>query len=128
MEGLMVTADCERAFRYYRRLKKVEVYVGSNYASRINVTKVARIAGMEPNYFSSFFHKKTGVKFTRWLAGVRVAEARRLMREANVAIPDIATAVGYGDIRTFERAFKSVTNMTPIKYKMSVRPSADSPG
>ena len=83
----------------------------------------ARIAGLEVKYFSKFFHEKVGVCFREWLNHVRVARAMEMMRAHNHRITDVAFAVGFQDLRTFERSFKKSTARTPRSFKSSVRPS-----
>ncbi|MDA2939275.1 AraC family transcriptional regulator, partial [Acidobacteria bacterium AH-259-A15] len=85
--------------------------------------EAAQIAGLEKKYFSVFFHEKVGMTFTGWLAHVRVARAMELIKTRNYSITEVAYAVGFGDLRTFQRAFKKCTTLTPREFKNSVRPS-----
>jgi len=45
-----------------------------------------------------------------------------LMKASDFSISEVAEAVGFKDLRTFERAFKQYTLMTPIEFKKSVAP------
>lgn len=111
-----------QAFSYYSRLAKVRKYVEENLDSDLSLKAVAEVAGMERGYFSRFFRQKTGVRFTNWVASLRVERAMDLMRSANRSITRVAYSVGFRDIRTFERAFKRDTSMTPSAFRKSVRP------
>lgn len=110
------------AFSYYDQLRRVKQYVDQNQAESLPLGKAARIAGLEEKYFSAFFRAKTGVCFKDWLAYVRVARAIELMRARDQTITCIAFAVGFQDLRTFERAFKRCTGVTPVAFKSSIRP------
>ena len=44
------------------------------------------------------------------------------MRSQDHSITEIAYAVGFRDLRTFERAFKRHTGQTPLSFKKSVAP------
>ena len=77
---------------------------------------------MAPKYFSSFFHAKTGVRYSEWIRALRVRHAMEMMRSANHSITRICYGVGFRNIRTFERAFKKHTSMTPREYKKVVSP------
>lgn len=111
------------AFEYYARLRKVKEHVESHISEDIPLREAARIAGIEEKYFSAFFHRKTGLCFKDWIAGVRVRRATEMMRARNYSITDVSMAVGFRDLRTFERAFKRRTGTTPQAFKSSVRPS-----
>jgi len=45
-----------------------------------------------------------------------------LMKAGDFSITHIAYEVGFGDLRTFERAIKQHTRMTPREFKKSVAP------
>lgn len=108
------------SFRYHLRLGKVQEFVLKNYSEQMSLSKVARIAALEKSYFSSFFHKKVGVTYNNWLQSLRIAKAIEMMRARNDSVTEICFAVGFGDLRTFERAFKKWTGVTPREYKRTL--------
>ncbi len=110
------------AFQYYSRLRRVKTHVDQYYSEEISLEKAAQIAATEKTYFSTFFRKKVGITFTDWLRQLRVAKAIEIMKIRNQSICDIAFEVGFGDLRTFERAFKRYTNLTAREFKKSILP------
>jgi AraC-like DNA-binding protein len=113
----------EPAFSYYARLGRVRDYVKQHYHERVALSTAAQVAGLEPSYFSRFFHERSGVKFSDWLMFIRITEAKRRIAAGNTAISHVGSAVGYRDLRTFERAFLRCAGETPTAFKQSVRPS-----
>lgn len=105
------------AFEYYAPLRRVKQYIEDNYSEHISLEKAAQIAGMERKYFSTFFHMKVGVCFRYWLMGLRIGKAISIMETENYSITQIAFQIGYLDLRTFERAFKRCTGLTPTEFK-----------
>lgn len=112
----------QAAFAYYPRLKRLKDHVDQHYDEELSLAVAARITGLEKKYFSTFFHEKTGVCFKDWLAHVRIARALEMLKAQDVSITRTAFAVGFQDLRTFERTFKRCTGMTPSAYKRKVRP------
>lgn len=112
----------EAAFTYYSGLERVKEHVDLHYAEPIPVQALARVAGYERKYFSTFFHAKVGIRFRDWMTYVRVSHAMELIRNRDHSITAVALAVGFQDLRTFERAFKRTTDMTPSAFRDSVRP------
>ncbi len=110
------------AFQYYARLQRVKEHVDEFYSEEISLEKAASIAATEKTYFSTCFRKKVGITFTDWLRRLRVAKAMEIMRTRNQSICDIAFEVGFGDLRSFERAFKRYTNLTAREFKQSILP------
>ncbi len=109
-------------FDYYPRLNRLRQYVEQSYSEPIPLEKAAGIAALESSYFSTYFRAKVGITFTDWVRQVRVEKAMKLMKASDFSITEVAYEVGFGDLRTFERAFKKHTLTTPIEFKKSVRP------
>ncbi len=105
---------------YYPRLNRLRQYVEQSYSEPISLKSAASIAALESSYFSSYFHAKVGITFTEWLCQVRTEKAMELMKAGDFSITHIAYEVGFGDLRTFERAFKKCARMTPLQFKKSV--------
>jgi len=111
-----------KLFDYYPRLKRPRHYVEQSYSGPIPLEKAAGIAALESSYFSTYFRAKVGITFTDWLRQVRIRKAKKLMKASDFSITEVAYEVGFGDLRTFERAFKKHTRMTPREFKKSVAP------
>lgn len=110
------------AFRYYARLGRLKRFVDDHYTEPLPLRVAARVAGLETTYFSKFFHQKTGVCYREWLSWVRVSQAIDLMAKRNLSITEVAFAVGFGDLTTFERACRRCTGATPQTLKKRLRP------
>ena len=112
----------KEAFEYYTPLARVRRFVEGNLDEDLSLTEASRIARLSPKYFSAFFKRHTGIHFRDWVTEVRIQRAKTLLAEKNRAIVQVAFAVGFKDVRTFQRSFKKVTGMTPIAFKRSVAP------
>lgn len=111
-----------RAFDYYPRLARLERYVGDHPDQHLSLHRAAAVVGLSDKYFSDYFRQKTGVCFRDWQAHVRVSWAMELMSDHNDSITNVCLAVGFRDLRTFERAFKRHTGLTPRAYRRTARP------
>jgi hypothetical protein len=58
-----------------------------------------------------------GTTFRKVLDTVRFAVAKEMLEDSRVAIPEIATALGYADYVSFTRAFKRWTGNTPGAWR-----------
>ena len=55
-----------RAFEYYERLARVKRHLEQNITEPFTAEAAARVAGLNPTYFSSFFREKVievGIEF-----------------------------------------------------------------
>jgi len=111
-----------RAFSNYARLRRVKEYVDQHLSEELSLGLAAEIAGLDADYFAKFFHDKTGLYYSDWLSSVRVLRAIELLKAGDEPVSHIASAVGYEDQETFERAFTRCTSMTPGAFQNFVRP------
>jgi len=102
------------------RLNRVNCYVRRHYSDKITLVEVAKVACLEERYFSTFFHRKTGICFKYWLNQLRIKKAKEAIIESDVSITKIAFLVGYQDLRTFERAFKRHAGVTPSRFRKNI--------
>ncbi|WP_017531598.1 helix-turn-helix transcriptional regulator, partial [Pelosinus sp. HCF1] len=68
-------------------------------------------------YYSQWFQKKMGVSVQIYLQKLRIEEAKRLLRETNYTILEIAQEVGYEHQASLTRIFKQVEGITPSVYR-----------
>ena len=108
------------AFEYYRRIKKVKAHIENTDFSSASLSDAADLVGLEKKYFSRFFKEKTGICFKDWISCVRVKRSQEMLKERDYTVTETCFAVGFRDLRTFERAFKKHTGMTPRDFKASV--------
>lgn len=111
-----------RVFDYYPHLRNVKLHVDRHYCEPISLAVAAEVAGLERTYFSKYFRSKTGVNFRDWLRGVRVERALEMLTHDDCTITDVAFAVGFQDLRTFERAMERCTGASPLAAKRRLRP------
>ena len=114
----------DKALHFYPALHRAEQYVRSHLTSKVTLSQVASVAHLERKYFSAFFHAKVGVRFRDWLRWLRIERAQELMQACHQRIPHIAFGAGFRDVRSFERAFKVLTGMTPRAYRARVLPES----
>lgn len=112
-----------RAFEYYPALGKVKEYTELHYSNGTSLEVAAKVAGMESTYFSSFFRQKVGVRFVDWMRYLRISRAMALFATRHYQVTEVAFEVGFHDLRTFERAFRRITNMTPREFRKMCRPA-----
>jgi len=104
-----------------RHLQHIRKYVNEHIEQPLELKDVAAHVGISGSYLSHLFTENTGVPFSAWVRHERIRRATVLLSALNKTIPEIAAAVGYRNVRTFERAFKCTTGMSPGRYRKYVR-------
>ncbi|WP_263147358.1 AraC family transcriptional regulator [Pseudomonas sp. RIT-PI-AD] len=78
--------------------------------------QMAQLCGMSRSAFSKRFQELSGSSPGQLLLGLRVRQAGRLLRQ-NLAVAEVAEAVGYQSVAAFTRAFAKVTGVLPGAYR-----------
>lgn len=105
------------------RLKKVFQYLYSNYNEKITLQQMASLCYMTPSYFSSYFHQTMDCTFTRYLNGIRVQQAQKLLYTTEKSILDIANECGFPNLSNFYRTYKDYTGFSPGKERTRIEDS-----
>jgi AraC-like DNA-binding protein len=106
-----------------RRLARTIALVMEDLTRRPSRATAARTANLEAGYFSRRFRKVVGMSFTEWNARIRMEAAKRMLESAEVAVTQVAAAVGYSDLTTFERNFRRYVGSCPRSFRYRVTAS-----
>lgn len=97
-----------------RRAKDV---MGARFAAALTMTEVARACKLSPSYFAAAFRRSTGSPPHRYLSGLRVSEAKRLMLTTELSLADIALLCGFSDQSYFTRVFSNLVGRSPGQWR-----------
>lgn len=94
-------------------------HVHEHPAEPHRIEGLARRAGLAPDRFSRRVRALFGLSASQLVIKVRIDAARRMLRDSEAPIAQIALACGYCDQSAFTRQFKAVTGLTPAQYRSS---------
>ena len=81
---------------------------------------LAQKLDLTPNYLSSLFSKEMGKTFSEYLEDYRMERARQLLKNTQMKVYEVASAVGYTDPKYFAKVFKQQCGKTPQEYRNGV--------
>jgi AraC-like DNA-binding protein len=101
------------------RLNRAIRFMNSHLTSPLQLTDIAREAGLSPQAFSRFFHKFMGLPFVDYVNSLRISLACRYLLETDKTIASICYACGFNNLSNFNRQFLRHKKMTPKEFKRS---------
>ena len=105
--------------------KAIEVslqYIHAHYKEEsLSLETIASVVFLNPVYFSQLFKQKTGQGFKDYIIGLRLEEAKQLLAESDLKLADIASRIGYQDMRHFTQVFRKRLLLTPTEYRQQKR-------
>jgi AraC-like DNA-binding protein len=99
------------------RMQHINQYIYEHFREQILISDIAKISNMTETSFCRYFKSRTLKTFTRFLNEVRISYACKLLNNSNCSITDACFESGYNSLSYFNRQFKSILKMSPLKYK-----------
>jgi AraC-like DNA-binding protein/ligand-binding sensor protein len=98
-------------------VQKAREYIDKHKMERLSLSAVAKAAGASVFHFCKVFRKSTGLKFTDYVARVRLEDARTQLLNPNRRISEVAYDVGFQSLTQFNRMFKRVFGESPTEFR-----------
>lgn len=113
-------------FRQHRDLgiHRAQDWLDEYYTESLELQALAKQIGMSKRTFIRRFQKATGELPSRYLQRLRVEVAKHLLGNTQDSVKTIGMSVGYRDISSFSKVFKSLTDVTPREFRTRLRPAS----
>ncbi|TCL63346.1 YesN/AraC family two-component response regulator [Hydrogenispora ethanolica] len=102
---------------YSPAIAKAVDYIHQHYTESINLTHVAGLVHLNPEYFCRLFKEETGRNFSNYLAGLRLGKAVELLKKSDHKVCEIAERVGYSNLSYFSTLFKKHYGISPFDFR-----------
>ena len=114
-----IISDAES--RNVENMRRVMAYIENNFRNPIDEVSLAGKFGFTPTYFSRVFKKYTDISYKEYLTKTRLTAAKQQLLGTDRCVTDIAMDCGFSDVRGLISAFRKYEDITPIKYRKSVK-------
>jgi len=103
--------------RYFDRTSRLLRHLERHLNEPLGLERAASIAGMERTAFARFFRRYIGMTFAEFVRAYRIAVAKRELLRGDASLEQVASAVGYRSMTTFDRHFKKETGTSPSRFR-----------
>ena len=95
-------------------------YIQEHFAEKITLKTLGDEFHLSEKYISRYFKEQFAISFMQYVAHLRIEKAKKLLRETETSITDVALSCGYPSVNFFIRSFKEANEMTPLQYRKQI--------
>ncbi|MBD2054749.1 helix-turn-helix transcriptional regulator [Oculatella sp. FACHB-28] len=99
------------------RLNRVLEYINAHLVQDIQLADLAQAANLSQCYFASCFKQSLGIAPWQYVVEQRIERAKKLLKQSNDLITDIALQCGFNSQSHFTQQFRKHTGVTPKTYR-----------
>ncbi len=92
-------------------------YIAEHFTEPLTLENTAHALGISRIHLSHIFSQQLNINFRQYINTLRIDRARMLLRNPSYSISQIAYLCGYGNQRTFHRAFLAQCGMAPNQFR-----------
>lgn len=84
----------------------------------IGVEKLGKELGINRTYISNYINDTYNYNFNTWIHQMRITYAKQIIIDnPEISMGQIAVITGYSDQAHFSKIFKSITGISPMKWR-----------
>ena len=102
-----------------RLVRAAMAFIHENFAETISRQTIAQHIGLSEDHLTFCFRQELGTTPITYLQRYRINQAKRLLKESQQTITEIASNVGFSDSGYFSRIFHRETGMSPEVFRRS---------
>ena len=95
-------------------------YLRANLQNPLTLEEIAASSHISVSKLSAIFRQQSGRGTIAYFNDMKIAEAKRLIRETSMNFTQIAESLGFCTVHYFSKLFKRITGITPSEYARSV--------
>ncbi len=92
-------------------------YISEHFTEPLSLESTAQALGISRIHLSHIFSQQLHVNFRQYINALRIDRACLLLRDPAYSISQIVEMCGYGNTRTFHRAFMERCQTSPRQYR-----------
>lgn len=105
---------------YEQKFLSMEKYMCENLGRSITLDELSKATGLSLSTIKRIFNSQAGCGALHYFIELKIKEAKRLIKEADMSLTQISESLGFSSIHYFSRIFKNITGISPSQYAKSV--------
>lgn len=101
----------------FDKMEKIREYILNHLHLPLTADYLCKKFFLRKQQLYSLFKQSNQTSLKQYILEKKIELAKKLLRTTNLNVTEIAEAVGFSDYNNFIQRFKSITGITPLKYK-----------
>lgn len=102
-------------------IQRIKKYIDQHYANQISLKSIAAQFYINPVYLGQLFKKNYDLYFNDYLLQLRIFEAKKLLRQTDMRIYEVAEKVGFNHSEYFVAQFEKMEKLSPTAYRQTFK-------
>jgi AraC-like DNA-binding protein len=98
-------------------LRRARDHADRHFAEPLDLATLASVAGFSPFHFQRLFTATYGASPAAYVSRRRVVRAQDLLRNTNLTVTEVCTAVGFASLSSFTARFRELVGETPGEFQ-----------
>jgi AraC family transcriptional regulator len=99
------------------RLRRINELVDAKMEEDLSLGEMAQSLELSPAHFARMFRRSTGETPHEFVMRQRVERAKKMLRESQTRVLDVAIACGFKTQQHFARVFRQMCQISPTEYR-----------
>ena len=100
---------------------RIKRFIEERFREDVSLDRICVEFGITKGYASTMFKRDTGLLMSHFLRDLRMAEAKKLLRETDLPVGEVGKRSGVPDPSYFTRMFARETGGSPTRYRQKFR-------
>ncbi|MBE7383468.1 MAG: helix-turn-helix transcriptional regulator [Leptolyngbya sp. SIO1E4] len=100
-----------------QKIRQVIDYIHDHLSQDLSLAELAKIVHVSPNYFATLFKETTGVPPHRYIIQCKIDRAKKLLRDREKSLSEIAHDLGFSHQSHLTYHFKRLVGVTPKTFQ-----------
>jgi len=102
-------------------LNRVLEYITANLSDKLDLSVLAKVAGVNIYHFARAFRQSTGESPHQYVLRRRIEKAKEFLIQPQVSVIEASTRTGFMDQSHFSKVFHRMVGVPPSQYRNSSR-------
>ena len=108
-------------YRYSELVENVIHVLDANYLQEISLEELARRQYVSSSYLRRVFAREVGFSAMEYITVLRMERAKRLLKNSEETISEVAADTGYSNLQHFSSQFKKKIGVSPTDFRMQIK-------